>query len=73
MEKVFAKKLGFCRIKRTKFLILDKVELRGWAEKYSVLLQAPRKPNPPAPLPYEGMGVISLSPSRREVWREVPR
>jgi hypothetical protein len=29
VEKVFAKKLGFCRIKRTKFLILDKVELRG--------------------------------------------
>ena len=27
MEKVFAKKLGFCRYKRTKFLILDKVEL----------------------------------------------
>ncbi len=42
------------------------------SEKYYVLLRAPRKPNPPAPLPYEGMGVISLSPSRREVWREVP-
>ena len=46
--------------------------VRGWAEKYYVLLRAPRKPNPPAPLPYEGMGVISLSPFRREVWREVP-
>ncbi len=41
-------------------------------EKYYVLLPAPGKPNPPAPLPYEGMGVISLSPFRREVWREVP-
>jgi hypothetical protein len=28
MEKVFAKKLGFCRIKRTKLLILDQVDLR---------------------------------------------
>jgi hypothetical protein len=28
MEKVFAKKLGFCRIKRIKLLILDQVELR---------------------------------------------
>ena len=29
VEKIFAKKPGFCRIKKTEFLILDKVELRG--------------------------------------------
>ncbi len=50
-----------------KLLELMWSSIKGWAEKYYVLLRAPWKPNPPAPLPYEGMGVISLSPSRREV------
>ncbi len=27
--------------------------------------------SPPTPLPYEGMGVLSLSPSGGEVWRGV--
>ncbi len=27
-------------------------------EKYYVLLPASRKPNPPTPLPYEGMGIL---------------
>ncbi|WP_335132943.1 hypothetical protein [Nostoc sp.] len=30
VEKVFAKKPGFRRRKKTEFLILDKVELRGY-------------------------------------------
>jgi hypothetical protein len=33
MEKIFAKKLGFCRYKRSKLLILDKVELRVKVKK----------------------------------------
>ncbi|MCC5619719.1 hypothetical protein LC605_32815, partial [Nostoc sp. CHAB 5836] len=39
MEKVFAKKLGFGHIKRAKFLILDKVELRFTLQIPSYSLQ----------------------------------
>ena len=39
--------------------------------KYYILLSAPRKPNPPAPLPYEGMGVSKpLSYKERGTLRE---
>lgn len=51
IEKVFPKKLGFCCIKRTQFLILDKVELRGCLKK--------AKNIPKTPLP-------SLFPKQRE-------
>ncbi|WP_100900452.1 hypothetical protein [Nostoc flagelliforme] len=44
MEKVFAKKLGFYCIKRTKFLILDKVELISCPLDYFLNLKNPTPP-----------------------------